>query len=241
MPNETAKPVETAIGSVVAATDAKVEAKTTEVKTEAKTDAKVETKADAKPAETVDPKVAEKAAADKAAAEADALPFTDVAQLKLADGQKLEESVAKDFLATAKDLGLSAKQARGLYEFNAKLASAAETQRAEKLAAAGKAAADALRNDKDIGGANFEKSMALAGKAIRNVLGVEFGKWATSLELADGTMLGDRVEFARALVELGKTISEDSKAGSQSNGAPKGKSLTELMYGPGTVVAGPVS
>lgn len=233
MTTEAAKPVETAIGSAVAETKPVVEA--------AKAPPVVETKpADAK-TETVDPKVAEKAAADKLAADAASKPFTEMAQLKLAEGQKLDDAVAKDFLELAKSNGFSAKQAQALLDFNTKLSGAAETQRAERNAAADKASADALRNDKEIGGANYEKSMALAGKAIRNVLGAEFGKWATSLELADGTLLGNRVEFARALVRLGATVSEDSKAGSQSNGAPKGKSLTELMYGPGTVVAGPVS
>lgn len=234
MTTETAKPVETAIGAAAADTKPAVEVKP----------AAVETKPaeGAKPVETAKPDAAAeaKAAAEKAAAELGAKPFTDIAQLKLADGQKLDEVLAKDFLALAKDNGFTAKQAQALLEYSQKGAAAAEAQRAEKNAAADKAAAEVLRNDKDLGGANYEKSMALAGKAIRNVLGVEFGKWATSLELADGTLLGNRIEFARALVKLGATVSEDSKSGSQSNGAPKSKSLTELMYGPGTVVAGPV-
>lgn len=233
MTTEAAKPVETAIGSAATETKPIVDA--------AKTEPVVETKPDAKAAEVVDPKVAEKAAADKLAADAASKPFVEMAQLKLAEGQKLDDAVAKDFVDLAKANGFTAKQAQALLDFNTRLATAAETQRAERSAAADKAAAEALRADKDIGGKNFDASMALAGKAIRNVLGVEFGKWAASLELADGTLLGNRVEFARALVSLGKTVSEDSKAGSQSNGAPKGKSLTELMYGPGTVVAGPVS
>lgn len=182
---------------------------------------------------------ADKALAEKTVSDLAAQPFTDVAQLKLAEGQKLDDAVVKDFIPLAKDLGLTAKQAQALVEFSMKTGAGAEAARVEKAAAADKAAHEALKADKEIGGAKFEASMALAGKAIRNVLGVEFGKWATGLELADGSLLGNRVEFARALVKLGQSVAEDSKTGTHSQGAKPTKTLAQLLYGPGTVQAGP--
>jgi hypothetical protein len=237
----------TAIGSA-AAEPVKVEAVVDAAKTDATAAVVVDDKAKTTEAAALTPEqkaAAEKTTADAKATEELAKPFTDVAQLKLGEGQKLDEAVVKDFLPLAKELGLTAKQAQALFEFSTKTGGAAEAARAAKLeesyAAADKAAGEALRADKEIGGAKFEASMALAGKAIRNVLGPEFGEWATSLELKDGSLLGNRVEFARALVKLGSLVKEDSKSGTFSAGGSKEKALHELMYGPGTVQAGPVS
>ncbi len=192
----------TAIGSAAAGAEVKPDAG-------AATGAVAASTSDAKP-----DAAAEKVASEKAAAELAGKPFTDVAQLKLPENFKPDAEAMKALA----ELGVNAGQAQKLLELNAKMSSAAEAARTAAHETAQKAAVEALKADKEIGGANFEKSMALAGKALRNVLGEDFAKWATELELADGTMLCDRVEFARALVNLGKKVSEDSLGSSSSNG-----------------------
>lgn len=198
-----------------------VETKTTETKPDPKVEAQGSGKNE----------VAEKAAAEKAAAEAAAKPFTDIAQLKLGDGQKLDETVAKEFLALAKAEGLTAKQAQALLEYSQKGAGAAQKATEEKRDATAKAAVEALKAHKEIGGANFEKSMQAAGKVLAKFGDADITKALQELRLEDGSMLGDNVHIARLLVNVGKAMAEDSKSGTHSNGAAaKAKPLASQLY-----------
>lgn len=166
-------------------------------------------------------KTPEQLAADKAtadAAEAAGKPFLEATQLKLPEGAKLDEALAKDFLAVAKEHGFTAKQAQAVFDLNQK-ATAAQAKALEATRdAQTKAAGEALKADKDIGGANWEKSKALVGKVFAQL---PVFKEFNGLRLDDGTMLGDRVEFAKALVELGKKLSEDSTAGTHTGSGAK--------------------
>ncbi len=231
-----------ALGTAAAATtESKVEgAAVVDPKVAATVDVKVD------PAKAADTKPDQaKLDADKAALELGAKPFTDVAQLKLAEGVKLDESAMKEFLPIAKELGLTAKQAQALVEFSAKSGSASEATRAAALEtsreAAAKAAVEALKSDKEIGGANFEKSMALATKAVQWAGDPAIGKFLNETRLEDGSLLGDNLVLAKLLTKVGRGLSEDSKAGTFTAGSAPQKSLTQLLYGPGTVVAGPTS
>ena len=180
---------------------------------------------------------AAKAAAEKAAAELAAKPFTALEQLKLADGFKLDEAAMKDFLPLAGKLGLTAGQAQALIEFNATLGANAEKARAAAQDEAAKKAVEALKNDPTIGGKNLEASMALAGKALRHFGGEvdpKTGKSALveaieTLQLADGSMLGDNVTFATFLTNVGKGLSEDSAA-ARSGGAAKTAANDEAAF-----------
>lgn len=157
-------------------------------------------------------------AAEKAASELAAQPFSDVAKLKLAEGLKLDDALSKDFVPLAQKLGLTNAQAQALIEFSANTTKASTEARAAVADASAKKAVEALKSDKEIGGANFEKSMKLAGLAINKFGGAVDPKTGTSelreamgtLELADGSMLGDSPVFAKFLVNVGKTLSEDS-------------------------------
>lgn len=199
-------------------TDTKVADDAKTVDTTKTADAKVETK-------TVDA-----AAAQKAADEAALKPFTDVAQLKLADGQKLDEAIAKDFLALAKEQGLTAKQAQALLDYSNKGNGTAQKATEEKRDAAAKSAIEALKSDKEIGGANFDKSMVLAGKALQKFGNPDITKALLETRLEDGSMLGDNVHIAKLLVSVGKAMAEDTKAGTHSNGAAKTPALASQLY-----------
>lgn len=153
-----------------------------------------------------------KAAADaaKAAETAElAKPFTDLKQLKLPDGVKVDENAMKAFLPLAGKLKLTAEQAQGLIEFSA--TSSAETDKAIAAAhdAAAKRAVETLKNDKDIGGAKFEASMKLAGQVIQKFGGKDLAEAINGMQLADGSMLGDNLVFAKLLLKFGGMLTED--------------------------------
>ncbi len=182
------------------------------------------------------------AQATKEAADLAGKPFTDAAQLKLADGQKLDDAAVKDFLAVAKEHGFTAKQAQGLVEYQLKSNAAVETARTAARDATAKTTAEALKSDKDIGGSKFDASMKLATKALAYIASPELNEQLKSARLEDGSMLGDQIWFAKILVSLGQKVSDDSLGNGGKGGAPKTeKSLAEHLYGPGTVQAGPVS
>lgn len=178
-------------------------------------------------------------AAEKTAAELAAKPFTELAQLKVPEGLKLDEALMKDFLPLAGKVGLTAAQAQALVEFNAKSSTAAETARVAKLEAAQTAATEALKADKDFGGANLEKSMKLVGRALTKFGGKDVDA-LLELRLADGSFVGDNPAFAKLLSRFGAAMSEDSVGNAHTSALnTKPKSLGDLMYGPGTVEAGP--
>jgi hypothetical protein len=174
---------------------------------------------------------ADKAAADQAAAELAAKPFTDVAQLKLAEGFKLDDALMKDFLPLAKEHGFTAKQAQALIEFQATLAKKSDEARSSALDAAADNAVEALKKDAVIGGAKFDASMKLAGRALREFGGKvdektgksELVEFINSARLEDGSMLGDNALFARFLVNAGSRLGEDPTGGGRGGAAPKPK------------------
>lgn len=171
----------------------------------------------------------EQVGADAAAAELAGQPFTDVAQLKLADGFKLDEALMKDFLPLAKEHGFTAKQAQALVEFQATLAKKSDEARAAAQDAAAAKAVEALKKDPEIGGAKFDASMKLAGKALFKFGGAVDPKTGKSelvdafnaLELADGSMLGDNPVVARFLVNVGRALGEDATGAPKSGAAAK--------------------
>lgn len=178
---------------------------------------------------------ADKVAADKAAAELAGKPFTDVVQLKFAEGFKPDEALIKDFLPLAKEHGFTAKQAQALIEFNATLSKKADEARSSALDAAADKAVESLKKDPEIGGAKFEASMKLAGRALREFGGAvdaktgksELVEFINSARLEDGSMLGDNALFARFLVAAGSRLGEDKTGGHRSGAAkPEAPAIT---------------
>lgn len=164
------------------------------------------------PAKIEAAKVAAAAAetAKKAESEAAAKPFADVKQLKLPDGAKLDEAQMKDFLPVAQKLGLTAAQAQGLVELSLKQNAAIEKQVADSHAAATEKAISTLKSDKEIGGSKWAESMKHVETAKKAFGGDGLNEALESVQLADGTMLGDSLVMARLLVRIGKASAEDS-------------------------------
>lgn len=144
-------------------------------------------------------------------------PFADAKQLKLPEGFNLDETV----VPTLAKLGLTAAQAQALVEYQATTSKAQSEAREAKSIEAAKASIEALRKDPDIGGAKFEASMAIAQKALVKFGGAinpetkrgELVDALDSMQLADGSMLGDSPVLAKFLVNVGNALSEDALGG----------------------------
>lgn len=183
------------------------------------------------------PGAGDSAANEKAAAEAEAagkLPFTDAKQLKLAEGFVLDEAI----VPLASKLGLTAAQAQALVDYQAGASKAQLEAREAAADAAAKAAVETLKADKDIGGAKFQQSMAIAQKALVKFGGPinpktgrgELVDALDSMQLADGSMLGDSPVLAKFLVAVGKALGEDSVGGHLGQPAPKTEANDEGTF-----------
>lgn len=132
--------------------------------------------------------------------------------LKLPEGVKPTAAFEK-FSAFAKESGLASDAAQKVVDFSLKLEAESKAQAEADNKAQLAEWESALKADKDIGGAKYEASVALAKKAI-----AKFG----SPELAqvlDVSGMGSHPEVMRAFVRIGKALSEDSIAGATQGGA----------------------
>lgn len=131
------------------------------------------------------------------------------------DGLVVDESAVNDFLPTAKSLNLTQEQLQGLAIYQAE-------QSVKAQEALVKSWDDAIKADKDFGGANYESNKQAALKAVSTFGSPEL------VEFFNATGLGSHPEIVKAFAKIGKTISEDrfhpeTKSGGQ-------KSLAERMY-----------
>lgn len=166
---------------------------------------------------------ADKAAADKAAEEADkAAGPPEKYEFALPDGMELDTALLEKADPVLRELGLSNEQAGKLANLIAEeRVSEAQRQQdayAQQVEDWGKSA----REDKEFGGANFEKSVPIAQKAI-----AQFGTPELKALLADG--LGNHPELIRFCVRVGKAMGEDTGVG-EGNKTPTEKSAAALMF-----------
>lgn len=165
-----------------------------DAQTEANVDAAVQTEAQApetdKPAESAEPVVPE------------------AYEFAMPEGISLDKAAADEFSAVAKELKLDQATAQKVADVGIKMA-----QRQQEVFETTKAAwAEQSRTDKEIGGDNFDQSMAVALKTLN-----AFG----SPELKDvlnASGLGNHPAVIKLLVKAGKAISDDGFV----SGSPKG-------------------
>lgn len=155
-----------------------------------------------------------KAAADAAAKAAAPL------DLKLPDGLDAKHAAVAPALESirnlAKEAKFSAEQAQKVVDAYgpALKAAVAQAEQLQKIEAERKEWPAQLRADKEIGGANYDASMKLAGQAL-----TQFGgKDLAALMQAHG--LGDNPLLVKFCVRVGKALGEDSGAGTNNDAPP---------------------
>jgi hypothetical protein len=168
--------------------------------------------------------VADKAAADAAAeAEKPVLKAPEKYEFKAPDGFQLEPATTAQFETLARKLDLSNEQANELLPLGAQLAQKIGEQQLAAHQAQVAQWADDTRNDKDIGGAKFDASVATAKKAMDR-----FGS-APLKQLMDQTGLGNHPEVIRAFHRIGLAIAEDTFVNADSSGGSK-RSAADRMF-----------
>lgn len=190
-----------------AAAAATTEAATTETKTpeqiQQEADAKAKTEADAKL--TGAPEAYE--------------------DFKLPDGMEMDADVLGEFKGLAKELNIPQAQAQKLIDFQTQLASkqaeayqAAVTKQSQDWAAS-------IKNDPEIGGANYDKSVQSAIKVIQS-----FGDPALT-ELLNTSGLGNHPALFKFCHRISSAISEDKFVLPGSQSTTGRKSDAEVFYG----------
>lgn len=120
------------------------------------------------------------------------------------DGFVLNESAIADFTPIAKELGLSNEKAQKLADVYAKIESDKMIMREQEEQKKQDAFIQAVKNDKEIGGANFDKSIALANSVISRFGSKDLAEVLTSNGVAN------HPELVKLFYNIGKVISEDS-------------------------------
>lgn len=144
---------------------------------------------------------------------------------KLPDGMEMDADVLGEFKNLAKELNIPQAKAQQLIDFQTQLASkqaeqyqAAVTKQAQDWAAS-------IKSDPEVGGENYDKSVASAIKVIQS-----FGDPALT-ELLNTSGLGNHPALFKFCHRISAAISEDKFVlpGSQSNTGRK--SNEEVFYG----------
>ncbi len=172
----------------------------------------------------------------KAKAEADAKTKADFAAkeksdldgLKPPEGSKLESKHVDAVKEYAKSLGMNAAQTKQLLERDAKIISDHEARFQSDLKEKANSWHDATMADPEVGGSNFDRSVADCNRAINR-----FGSPAFKKAMNESG-LGNHPEVVRVFARIGRSMSEDSVI----NGAVQSKqrnpdrfaALGEAMY-----------
>lgn len=133
---------------------------------------------------------------------------------KLPEGLKLDEQLQGAFSTKAHELGLSTKQAAGLYDWWNSTQSQSFTGAETARAAAEETAINGLKTE---WGAAYEQNVDLAKRALAH-----FGGDKLATELV-ATRQGNNPEVIKVFAKLGATLSEDGllgKGGSGGEGVP---------------------
>ncbi|NMZ78407.1 peptidase [Pseudomonas mandelii] len=146
---------------------------------------------------------------------------------KLPEGMDMDAEVLGEFKGLAKELNISQEKAQQLIDFQTKLA----TKQAEEYQAAvtkqGEQWAAAVKSDPELGGENYDKSVASAVKVIQ-----AFGDDGLK-ELLNTSGLGNHPALFKFCHRVSQAISEDKfvMPGSQTNTGRK--SNEDVFYGQG--------
>ena len=152
-----------------------------------------------------EPATKEAAAQDEGAPEA-------YADFEGGDGKAIPAASLGGFTEVAKELGLSQAKAQKLVSALRPTVDGYINQSAEKY---GREWAEQVKADKELGGADFDKKLAVAVSAYKNFSTPELQK------MLEATRLGNHPEVIRMFYRIGTAMSQDT--GVAGSGAPVAK------------------
>jgi hypothetical protein len=170
--------------------------------------------ADAPPAEATALGGAAPAALESAPpADAPAAPPAPVAlEVKFPEGFAADDALVGKFKPLAQELGLDSPKAQKLVDLFVEAQTAAAQKAEAEVERQHKVWTESLKADKEFGGAEFDASVQVARKAMVKFASPEL---RTFLE---ETGLGNHPELVRFAYRIGKSIAEDSVAGTTGAG-----------------------
>lgn len=205
----------------------------TDAAADAKPDAQTPPAGDAKPADTVPPPVtdakpegAKPEGEDGKPKEGDkpVLKAPEKYELTVPEGFQLEPETTAEFEAIAREFDLDNDQANKLIPLGAKLAQRIEAKQAETHQAQVAQWADAVRNDKELGGEHFETTVTTAKKALDR-----FGTPELK-QLMDTSGFGNHPEIVRAFHRIGLAIADDKFVNAPSGAGSAPKSAASVLF-----------
>lgn len=131
-------------------------------------------------------------------------PQPEYTDFSLAEGMELDTEVFDSFKGIAKELGIPQEAAQKLIDLQGQLEAKRAVAQQQQLAEQAQQWADAVKADKEIGGENYDKSVATAVKAIE-----QFGS-PELRNLLSETGIGNHPELVKFCHRIGKALSEDS-------------------------------
>ena len=153
----------------------------------------------------------ESAPKEAAAAQDEGAPEA-YADFECGDGKTIPAASLGGFTEVAKELGLSQAKAQKLVSALRPTVDGYINQSAEKY---GREWAEQVKADKELGGADFEKKLAVAVSAYKNFTTPELQK------MLEATRLGNHPEVIRMFYRIGTAMSQDT--GVAGSGAPVAK------------------
>lgn len=212
----------TALGS---AGDASVQAATPDAAVPEATEATETTALNADPSEAAKPE------AETKADDAPKVEVPETYELQAPEGFTLDAKMVEAASPVFKELGLSNEQANKLVpvaaQFAQQIADNLNQQIISQVQADRKAWLDTAKSDPEIGGANWEKTIATGAQALDRL---GYTKGSSFRNLLDESGLGNHPEMIRMFAKVGKAISEDSFERGAGNAAPP-RSQAQILYG----------
>jgi hypothetical protein len=138
---------------------------------------------------------------------------------KFPEGAEKDDALAGEFKKFAKEQGLDPEKAQASFEHLVKTRATTveglKTRAAEAHQQRVKGWSEALKADKEVGGAQYDQNVTIAMKAVTKFGSPEF------TEFLNKTGLGSHPEMVRLMLRVGKAISEDTIAGATGNASAK--------------------
>lgn len=117
---------------------------------------------------------------------------------KFAEGVEVNKEALEVFVKTANEAGLNAEQAQKFVDLQMDMAK----KQVESLAAERKTWVEGIKSDPEFGGAQYEKSLETARRAMQQFASPELRA------LLNATGFGDHPEVFRLMVKIGKAMGE---------------------------------
>lgn len=161
---------------------------------------------------------------DKAKAEAEQKKAAEDFELKLPDGVQADKAFLDGFKALAKEHGLKGEQAQKYVDFYVQAQKQAVEASDKAWAEQNEAWKKAVKDDKDLGGKNYDATLAHAKRFVAKFASPGLTK------LLEESGLGNHPESVRLFAAAGKALAEDSVGGSGSPTNKRGPDDPASLY-----------